>query len=308
MRKSMKNLFKEIQGVSKKGTVVILCIILTSLLVLINCSKPDPIEKPLFTPTSVTPILIGKGNLHGGGQEGIPKQNTLIKTSQEWKTLLNSMDLVNNISNTFAETDIDFSQYQVIAIFDWVKSNGGWTVDILDITEYADSIVVNWVNLEKGDATCVITQPFHIVKIPITNKKMLYHEEGEVPYKPCPCDSGASVDILHGEVYLFKDYIPQGINYQTINAEVSGIQLGICVLVFNSETEEAYLTPLNDVPEFSNPAYFRICNFPDFAKEWTIPENGCRVYLEGKLYENCGGITLGTHLDYLLTHLKKVQL
>lgn len=31
----------------------------------------------------------------------------------------------------------------------------------------------------------------------------------------------------------------------------------------------------------------RICNFPNFASKWKIPENGCKVYFTGALYESC---------------------
>ena len=256
----------------------------------------------------INAILIGKGSLYGNGQEGITKQNMVIKTSAAWNTLMQSMDLVNNVSNDFTETDIDFTQYQVIAIFDEIKNNDAWSIDITQIKEYADSIAVIYDNLETGDLTTVPTQPFYIVKIPISDKTMLFHDEsGKVPFKPCPCEKGTGFETIHGEAYIFRDSIPQGIDYEAINAElpISGISLGISTIVFNSQTGEATLTPINKVPILANPVYLYICNFPDFAKEWIIPQNGLKVSIEGVLAMTCGGVTYGTYLNCILTNFKK---
>jgi len=62
----------------------------------------------------------------------------------------------------------------------------------------------------------------------------------------------------------------------------------------------------------------RICNFPDFAKEWDIPEEGLKIYFEGSFYESCvrkpydaygvGGdedLWPFFSYDFVLTHLKR---
>jgi len=117
-------------------------------------------------------VLIAKGNLTGS--EGIPKQNLVITTQTDWENLITAMNSVNNVSDSFAEINIDFSKYQVIAVFDEVKSNGGWSVDITDITENTDSVVVLIENLKRGDSTSVVTQPFYIVKIPVSEKPIVF--------------------------------------------------------------------------------------------------------------------------------------
>jgi len=46
---------------------------------------------------------------------------------------------------------------------------------------------------------------------------------------------------------------------------------------------------------------------PDFAKIWIIPENGCKVILEGKVCEPCNAsdVTNLVYIDYILTSLKR---
>jgi hypothetical protein len=120
-------------------------------------------------------VLIAKGNI--SGEEEIPEQNSVITTQIAWDSLINAMNLVNNVSNSFTEINIDFSKYQIIAVFDKIRPNIGWTVDITDVTEYADSIVIMYTNLGIGDSICLMIQPYYIVKIPLSEKPIVFHDE-----------------------------------------------------------------------------------------------------------------------------------
>jgi hypothetical protein len=86
---------------------------------------------------------------------------------------------VDGLFNTFDETDIDFSAYQVIAIFDEIHGSGGWSIDITGIVEYSDKIVVRVTHLKTGYFSAVLTQPYHIVKIPVSDKKIVFQEEDD---------------------------------------------------------------------------------------------------------------------------------
>ena len=136
-----------------------------------------------FTPIAIAPVSIGQGSLYGAGSEGITKQNLVITDQTAWDNLVTAMNSVNNESRNFTETTIDFSKYQVLAVFDHVKGSGGWSIDMTDVTEYRDEIVVTVENLQKGDATRLITQPYHIVKMPVSDKKIVFKEvEKEIQY------------------------------------------------------------------------------------------------------------------------------
>ena len=115
-------------------------------------------------------VLIGKGNL--SGDEGIIKQNLIITRQEDWENLKTTMNLVNNVTDSFA--DIDFSRYQIIALFDEIKLGECWTIDITDIIEDTDSIVVTYTNIGIGDSSLDIIQPCHIVKIPISDKQIVF--------------------------------------------------------------------------------------------------------------------------------------
>jgi hypothetical protein len=134
--------------------------------------------------------------LYGAGSEGIAKQNLAIQTQEEWNNLITAMNSVNNVSNNFTETDIDFSKYQVLAIFDEVKGSGGWSIDITGVTEYQDEIIVTVENLQKGGTATVMTQPYYIVKIPKSDKKIIFDDKTMINNVLLNSTFWASVDNL----------------------------------------------------------------------------------------------------------------
>ena len=144
-------------------------------------------------PQIITPILIAQGELYGNGDEGITKQNLVIRTQEEWDNLLNAMNSVNNVSDSFAETEIDFNSYLVIAVFDEVRGNSGCSINIAHIIEYIDSIVVDVHIATTISGYDVMNQPYYIVKIPVTNKNIVFEEynisNNTVPNDTLPDDT-----------------------------------------------------------------------------------------------------------------------
>lgn len=131
------------------------------LLFALNCKSAENQAKMI----KENVILLGKGNLYGSGSEGIDQQNLVITNSEEWRDVLGKINSVNNVSNSFSETKIDFSKYNVIAVFDDVKTSGGHSIE-LDIAPNSENIIVNVIRkAPKGIATSVMTQPYYITKI-----------------------------------------------------------------------------------------------------------------------------------------------
>lgn len=113
----------------------------------------------------IEPILIAKGNLHGSGSEGIKEQNIIIDNQSDWDNLIHQINTVNNVSDGFLETKIDFTDYTIIAIFTDVKNSGGHKIDVDVVTTDEEVLVtVNPIG-PSGMATSVMTQPYYIAKI-----------------------------------------------------------------------------------------------------------------------------------------------
>ncbi|PQJ20618.1 protease complex subunit PrcB family protein [Tenacibaculum sp. SG-28] len=148
-----------------KNLVVILFSILIS-----SCSS----DNENLNSRNVDSTLISKGNLHGNGIEGISKQNFVISNQTVWNNLISQMDSASNVSDNFTETTIDFSEYTIIAVFDEIKRNGGYDLE-LNITANSENIIVNITSLVPEEvAPTVITQPYYIVKIKNSNLAIIF--------------------------------------------------------------------------------------------------------------------------------------
>ncbi|EDP72529.1 hypothetical protein FBALC1_15547 [Flavobacteriales bacterium ALC-1] len=132
------------------------------LLFALNC-KTTTANQPKMGEEDI--VLIAKGSLFGSGEEGIKEQNSVIINEDDWQDIMVKMNSVNKVSDSFSESDIDFSKYTVIAVFDKVKTTGGHSLK-LDITPSSKNIEVNIIRKSpSGMATSVMTQPYYIVKI-----------------------------------------------------------------------------------------------------------------------------------------------
>lgn len=149
----------------KKIIIFLLALIISS-----GCNKDESNE------TEITPVLIGKAELFGNGEEGIERSNLVITNSTEWNVLIEQMDSVNNTSDDFTEIDIDFSQFQIIAVFDEIRINGGSSTTISSIMEYENNITVAIEFQSNGDIP-LMNQSFHIVKIKRTEKPIIFVDE-----------------------------------------------------------------------------------------------------------------------------------
>lgn len=126
-------------------------------------------------------------------------------------------------------------------------------------------------------------------------------EKYEVPYTTCNCEDKKFTGNTEGYAYLFRDSIPEKIEAELFQKGVSSDK-GSYWIVYYEKADSAVLygfhSPLNIVCE--------ICNFPEFAKKWEIPETGKKVHYIGKCYEPCidkyGIDVVGS--DLILTYFK----
>lgn len=140
-------------------------ILILSLFLVTSCNSDDDNTTAQSTPINFTEI--GKGALYGNGSEGIVQSNMVIDNTTDWQNLMTQMDSFSNVTAQFSATNIDFNTYTVIGVFLEVKPSG-WEVEISNIKENTSNVMVSKTETEAVNS--VITQPFHIVKIPVTNK------------------------------------------------------------------------------------------------------------------------------------------
>ena len=75
------------------------------------------------------------------------------------------MNAVNDVTQSFTETKIDFDTYTILVVFDKLRSSGGYGID-LEVETKADKIIVKTIKTSpEGIASAVMTQPYCIIKI-----------------------------------------------------------------------------------------------------------------------------------------------
>lgn len=121
-------------------------------------------------------VILYKGTLHGAGEEGFKEENRIINSEKEWKDFLLKLDSTNKISDAFGG-EINFSENSVIAVFDSVKTTGGYSIMVSRLEVKNDELIVY---IEKTGpkptdmVTMVIEQPFHIIKIGKTAREIVF--------------------------------------------------------------------------------------------------------------------------------------
>ncbi|WP_431243409.1 protease complex subunit PrcB family protein [Flavobacterium sp. P21] len=84
------------------------------------------------------------------------------------------MNIITQALYTSPDVTVDFTKYQVIAVFDEVHNYGGYSIDITKVTESKIQTIIKVEKLLKGNLTTVITQPYHIIKIAKSNKTVVF--------------------------------------------------------------------------------------------------------------------------------------
>ena len=143
---------------------LILC---TFLLVLLGCSSTIQSSKTL-NKEEIVFSTISKGTLFGNGIEGILEEKFTIKNEKQWQVFLNKINSVNNVSSSFSEININFSNHNIICVFDTIRNTGGYAIEIERVFVEKKNLNIVYNKKEPGPmemVTTIITQPYHIVKI-----------------------------------------------------------------------------------------------------------------------------------------------
>ena len=121
-------------------------------------------------------IQIGQGDLYSYTEDErvFPKQNRLFSFQDEWERFIAMIDAYNsNVTDGFRETEIDFENYQIIAVIDDFHRSGSYIFEIKSIIDYSNRIIVTVLakNNSKGGASPQMeSQPYYIVKMPKSTK------------------------------------------------------------------------------------------------------------------------------------------
>jgi uncharacterized membrane protein len=131
------------------------------LLILFGCKS---------TTTKINEVsfqTVSKGVLFGDGMEGISESNISFTNAKDWKSFLEKI----NTPNTFSKVTIDFSEQQLLCVFDTIRNTSGYKIEIKNILIENKGIKIIYTSAKpsaKEMVNMVITQPYHLV---IINKR-----------------------------------------------------------------------------------------------------------------------------------------
>ena len=139
------------------------------LILTISCDKNE-VENKSFFPQTITLVNINKG----GTNVNLPSTqlNFVIDNDPQWQLLLNnfSTDIYNSTTNPLSQTNIDFSNFQIIV----VTQGGGGTSDVTisNIVENIENITIT--TQRREGLLDVYGYGYHIVKIPRSVKPVIF--------------------------------------------------------------------------------------------------------------------------------------
>jgi hypothetical protein len=151
--------------------IIIFILTINLLLIGIGCQKKE--NKQSITEKNVTYTIIEQGSYSGL----IEAKNYSIFNNNDWQLFWYQLK-INQLAAPSAP-QVDFSEEMVIAVAMGEKNSGGYKIEIEKITT-TDKINVYLKETTPdpaGITTQALTQPYIIVKIPLTTKEINYVQE-----------------------------------------------------------------------------------------------------------------------------------
>lgn len=145
---------------------VIIVLVIVGAYLLISKSERSNIEPQ--SGMSIEFQTIFKGENSGG--EFVTKADIVIDDQTKWQQVWGTLS--KNQDPQTVPPAVDFDKESVIVSFQGQKGSGGYEIEIKDVKRSDDTVSISILETEPGKScstTSVITEPFHIIKLPISN-------------------------------------------------------------------------------------------------------------------------------------------
>ncbi len=153
---------KPAERIITKGFLIVL-----SLLIFSSCSEDDIADgEEIYFETIAQHYL--------STSEELNEQQLVIHDQESWEELLSQMESVNDQSKYFNRTEFDFSEEILLVVLDKFRPNGGHSIEITRLLESKSQISAIVEKPEKGNATAMVMQPYHIISIEKTSKNVRF--------------------------------------------------------------------------------------------------------------------------------------
>ena len=92
---------------------------------------------------------------------------------------LTKVDATNKVSKKFKKS-INFSKETIVVAVDKVRNTGGFSIEIIEVLVERNSVLIKVKSTAPKTfdmVTMAVMQPYHIIKIKNTNKKIKFLEQ-----------------------------------------------------------------------------------------------------------------------------------
>lgn len=143
-------------------------------LLLFSCDSDSIVSNTPFTPINIDFNIIGSGkiSLTGTSMDVLPG-NYVLTNQNDWTVLLSKINAANPDTTQSFNTNVNFNDFIVVALFDQERSGGGNSIFVTSIIENQTQIGIT-VGLQTGGIINVMQQAFQLVKIPKTTKAITF--------------------------------------------------------------------------------------------------------------------------------------
>ena len=158
----------------KRRSVAIYCLVVCTFM-LVGCEKGEQATDQ-ETERHIEFITVEQGTFSGVTDHRL----VAVIDQSAWETLWSKH--ASKVLPSPEVPKVDFSADMVIAVFDGEKSTGGFSIEIVSIAETSTKRVVRVVSrIPAPDAmvTMALTQPFHIVTVKLTDKRIEFDVSSE---------------------------------------------------------------------------------------------------------------------------------
>src|SRR5690554_94519 len=141
-------------------------------MVLVNCSSDD---NESFSSQNIEFSTIAHYAIPNTPFLDNPEsQNIIISDSTNWEDFLMNLEYHLGYSIDI-DNSVDFETHQIISVFDQIRPTGGFGINVISVAENQNNIIVNLeTSYDDGITFQMPIQPFHIVKIPKSDKPVVF--------------------------------------------------------------------------------------------------------------------------------------
>lgn len=147
-----------------------------ALPLLFACSSDHNTNPPWGdnVPETVQFGTLKDGELSG---EAVESGYYVVQSAAQWTAFKDKINAAHPGTDEFEDVSVDLTVSDVIAVVDQQHNSGGYDITITGVTRMANTATVKLERTGEGNASTVMTQPYHVITVAKTNNVFVFDED-----------------------------------------------------------------------------------------------------------------------------------